>query len=160
MRSRIVLALLVLVVLPSNNIALAKDRAPLPEEIGKGKTVYILNDEPEPKVLDAAYVFLKKWGKYKIVQSRDSADLVLMFTAKQEYWYSTGIGSAGVNQSGTYGIGSATSTSVNINRHFLIVTDRISGETLWADQQPAYVKTAGGCVKALLKRLQERVDAK
>jgi len=152
--------LLVLVVLLLTTLVAAKERAPLPEKVEHAKTVYILDDEADPKVLDTAYEFLKRWGKYEVVQSRDSADLVVVFTAKEEYWYSTGIGSVAVNPSGTYGMGSVTSTSVNIKRHFLIVTDSKSGERLWADQQPAYVKTTPGCVQALLKRFQQRVEGK
>jgi hypothetical protein len=60
--------------------AFAKDHAPLPDELLNAKTVYIVNQTGNQKATDTAYDQFSKWGKFKVVSNKDSADIVAAFT--------------------------------------------------------------------------------
>ena len=52
--------------------------APLPAEAYSAKTIAIVNHTGTQKVLDKAYEELTKWGRMKVVQNPDDADVVLV----------------------------------------------------------------------------------
>ncbi|MFZ3212092.1 MAG: hypothetical protein WA188_11320 [Terriglobales bacterium] len=50
--------------------------APLPTKIISAKSIYLLNESGDIKLGNAVYRQLVAWNRWKIVQDRDSADLV------------------------------------------------------------------------------------
>jgi hypothetical protein len=83
---------------PPNNWKLAlllreidRDCAP-PLALVKAKTVYIDNQNAISNAEGAAYLELKKWGRFEIVSERGNADLLLTFSTKPpamdfDTWY-------------------------------------------------------------------------
>ena len=83
---------------PPNNWKLAlllreidRDCAP-PLALVKANTVYIDNQNAISNAEGAAYLELKKWGRFEIVSERGNADLVLTFSTKPpamdfDTWY-------------------------------------------------------------------------
>jgi hypothetical protein len=55
--------------------ALAQERAPLPAKLLAAQTVYLSN-ESDLKAFDRFYSELRKWGRFKVVPSKDEADLI------------------------------------------------------------------------------------
>ena len=85
--------LLALLVIP----ALAKTKpapqhAPLPDTILHAKTVYLLNRTGQQDVLDRAYVQFQKWGRFTVVQDKDAADLIVVFTHQSGDFRGTTVG--------------------------------------------------------------------
>jgi hypothetical protein len=64
------------------SVAAASKHAPVPETVAHAKTVYILNQTGIQKIEDAAYGELEKWGHFKVVSDRKSADLIIHFVAR------------------------------------------------------------------------------
>lgn len=60
--------------------AFAAKHAPLPDSLVNAKTVYIVNQTGDQKVMDGAYGEVIKWGRYSIAKDRESADSVMVFT--------------------------------------------------------------------------------
>lgn len=60
----------------------ASKHAPVPEAVAHAKTVYILNQTGIQKIEDSAYGDLEKWGHFKVVSDRKSADLIIHFVAR------------------------------------------------------------------------------
>ncbi len=56
--------------------------APLPDSLLRAKTVYLSNQTGTQGVLDRAYQNFEKWGRFRIVQEKDAADLVVVFSHK------------------------------------------------------------------------------
>jgi hypothetical protein len=71
-------AALLFVSLIGTSYAKAK-HAPLPSELLSAKTVFLVNKTGYQSALDTAYDQFQKWGRFSIVQDKDSADLVVVF---------------------------------------------------------------------------------
>lgn len=75
-------AFVALLLLLTTTSAPAEEKyAPLPKKIVEAKAVYIENLTENPAVLDAAYLELTSWAKFKIVEDQEEADLILRFMA-------------------------------------------------------------------------------
>ncbi len=59
--------------------------APLPEGLLNAKTVYIVNQTGMQQISDGAYSEFSKWGRYRVVSDKSSADLVAVFREQQGY---------------------------------------------------------------------------
>jgi hypothetical protein len=55
---------------------------PIPSAVISAKSVYIVNETGNSNVLKTAYDRFKSWGKFTIVNSRDDADIVVVFAYK------------------------------------------------------------------------------
>jgi hypothetical protein len=53
----------------------------LPESVTSAKAIYVVNETVYKDVGDTAYEELEKWGRFKVVHERKSADLILHFFA-------------------------------------------------------------------------------
>ena len=63
----------------------AKD-APLPETLLTAKTAFVYNDGATDKDFDKLCNALKEWGRFKLVQDRGMADIVIELTLmKRQY---------------------------------------------------------------------------
>lgn len=77
---------LVAVLLVTTALAFAKTKtpppAPLPAEVTQAKTVFLSNAGGSSLAFDTFYQDVKTWGKYQIVGSPDSADIII----ELRYW--------------------------------------------------------------------------
>jgi len=77
-------------------LALAKTpHAPLSPELMGAKTIFIENDSGNAAATDKCYDELSKWGRFKIVGSRDQADVVFQITTHSETTGLSGTGNDG-----------------------------------------------------------------
>jgi hypothetical protein len=60
--------------------AFGKTHAPLPDSVLAAKTVYVVNQTGNQEASDTAYDQFSKWGRYKVVTAKDSADIIAVFT--------------------------------------------------------------------------------
>jgi hypothetical protein len=125
---------------------------PLPQQIMAAKTVYIDNQSGYAIIGDQAYEAIKKWDRYEVVNSRDKADLVLLFSSKQFSGGSTTTGT--VNN---YGVVTATTTSDSWGATYVTVLDPKSGTTLWSDGHSWGNRWSKSATIILIKELQDRV---
>jgi len=79
-RSLIVFAL----VAACASISAQPKKAPVPAELTIAKTIAIVNETGTQAVLDTATKEFVAWNRYKIVDSKDDADLMVKFTHKND----------------------------------------------------------------------------
>jgi hypothetical protein len=103
--------------------------APLPEKIVAAKTVYLQNDSGEPKFSDNVFRQLDKWGRWRVVQNRSEADIIVVLDHKDRFK----------------------------NNFYLWIRDPDSGETLWMAKRDVAIGSWGGVAKALVSDLQHRL---
>lgn len=136
------------------------EHAPLPAKVVAAKTVYILNESNQPGIADKAYTQLKQWGKYQVVDSKEKADVWLVFTlgysqSQREdsdvmslYNWKTGEHTSGIVPSGTITV-TWTYTQMRI-------VDPVNSDVLWADERPWLRKHSA--TDELMESLRQRVD--
>lgn len=73
--------------------ASASAENPVPAEVRSAKTVYLMDETGNEKVLATATDQFTNWGRFTISRSKDDADLVVVFTHKN-----------GMDKSGNLGI--------------------------------------------------------
>jgi len=83
--------------------------APLPDEVVKAKTVFIVNETGKAKFGDAIYKQIKTWNRWQVITDKSQADLVLVVTDKG-------------------GMGSMNPS------YYLKVTDPKTGNELWTSR--------------------------
>lgn len=160
------LALVVVTIFALHSAAAAKDKhLPLPAQIATARTVYIDNQSGMAKIGDRAYEQLQKWGRFRIVQSRTEADLVLLFSAHE---YQRGYVTSGSATTGTIddagNINTTTSPTysqpVTVGYTYLTVIDPKSGDGLWSDSKKWGGLYSGfhSATKSLIDELMKRVN--
>lgn len=133
--------------------ASAQKHAPLPDKVLQAKTVFLLNDAGDGKAADALYEAVGSWGKYKVVQDRSKADLVIVLSNKSEYAYATSTGSGTRIGNQSYGTGSTV--MMPARSYYLHIVDAASGESLWTEGRIMYW-TPAKMVKLLVGRIKDR----
>ena len=58
--------------------------APLPAKLLAAKSIYIQNDSGQADLADKSYTELKTWGRYQIVDAKDKAIVILVFSVTME----------------------------------------------------------------------------
>ena len=61
------------------------NRLPLPKPVFKAKTVVILNNTHNAAVEEGAVEALRRWGKFKVIDDVELADITLTFDKKSEH---------------------------------------------------------------------------
>ena len=156
---------LLISVLPS--FALGRNKqpiqhAPLPAKVMKATTVYIQNQTNDPAIADRAYTQLKSWGRYQVVDSKEHADVLLVFALTQSQKQRSGSGFVSLynSQTNAYTYGSIPGGSSTITRALTLmqVVDPKTSDVLWADEQPWRHKHSGTqkLVLALRQRIEEQ----
>jgi hypothetical protein len=56
--------------------------APLPDQILKAKTVFLINETGKAKFGDAVYKQIKTWNRWHVITDKAQADIVLVVTDK------------------------------------------------------------------------------
>jgi hypothetical protein len=100
---RIVLSVLVLLGL-AVPAAWGIDPAPLPKEVKTARTAYILDLGVEPAILDNVYDQIKKWSRWILVDEREKADLLIVLSARNNFF--------GIVSTGSVGSATATATTI------------------------------------------------
>ena len=60
----------------------SSDKAPLPDEIVRAKTVYVINETGKAKFGDAVFKQIKTWNRWQVVTDKSQADLLIVVTDK------------------------------------------------------------------------------
>lgn len=154
-----------LLILASSVVALGAkkkhiEHAPLPAKVVAAKTVFILNESNQPEIADKAYTQLKQWGKYQVVDSKEKADVLMVFTlghsqSQREdsdvmslYNWKTGEHTSGIVPNGTITV-TWTYTQMRI-------VDPVTSDVLWADERPWLRKHSA--TDELMDSLRQRVE--
>ncbi len=138
----------------------AIQHAPLPAKVLIAKTIYIDNKSDRQALADMAYTQLMKWGKYRVLDSKEKADLVLVLTLAYShteredsdyvslYNYKTQAWTSGNVPSGTSTI-TWTYTQMRL-------VDPKTMDVMWADQRVWLRK--GSATEWLIQSLRQRVE--
>lgn len=131
-----------------------QEHAPLAERLVAAKSVYLVNDSGDIKAYDRFYRELTKWGRFKVVTSRDTADIVAVLTSSATYALTVSTATAVSSDNVT----TAAGTAVSVPSTFLHlkVFDARTGEPLWSDSTEKWV-TSGHAPSKLVKHLRTRM---
>ena len=160
-----------LLLIPCTSVA--KDRhAPLPAKVLGAKTVYIDNEmRTAPQAIDE----IQKWGRFKVVDSADKADLVLRFSAdaydggyvKQGSSHTSGTVSTNTNSFGTSQDdvdlkGSSSSRKQHVRYTHLTLINPKTGANLWSNKKQwgGWRSATRGLVRELRDRFNEQEKAR
>ena len=158
-------AMLLLSALPA--LALGRNKqpiqhAPLPAMVMQATTIYIQNQTNDPGIADKAYTQLKNWGRYQIVDSKEHADVLLVFALTESHRQRSGSGFVSLynSKSNAYTYGSIPDgPSITTRTSTLMqVVDPKTSDVLWADEQPWRHRHSGTqkLVQALRQRIEEQ----
>lgn len=75
-------AILLLVTALTASAQQSTDKAPLPDEIVRAKTVYVMNETGKAKFGDAVFKQIKTWNRWQVVTDKSQADLLIVVTYK------------------------------------------------------------------------------
>jgi hypothetical protein len=130
----------------------AKDiHAPLPTSLMSAKTVYIDNRAASAEFADRCYSELTKWGRFKIVQSREGADVVFLISSESHE-----IVNGAHSTSNDYGTDTAVYNRT-VGTTTISILDRATGGLLWIDSRRWGFRSATkGVVKELRRRMEEQ----
>jgi hypothetical protein len=168
MRARYSVVLLLLVCAVASE---ARDKhLPLPPQILTAKTIYIDNQSGMAKLGDRAYEQLEKWGKYKVVQDKKSADLILLLSAREYHrgYVSSGSQTTGhIDESGNINTTTSPtySSEVTVGYTYITMIDPASGDALWSDSKRwgslynGFHSATKGLIDELMKRVNEESSA-
>lgn len=138
--------------------------APLPERLLQAKTLYLDNQSGEASLADRAYDELTKWGRYKVVQDRKYADIILLLSAREYHGGYVTTGNIYANQN-NYGSGTTTTGTVTTRTQeitsgttYITFIDASGGDSLWADAREwgRFRSATRGIIKDLRKRVEEQ----
>ncbi len=139
-----------------------KHYQPLPPAILAAKTILIDNQSGDREVGDKAYQALKEWGRFRLVEDREQADLVFVLTVGEE---AGGLVTTGGEQTSTAKVEypgnvdekvvvktqtSPTHTKAVVYSFTRLVITDSKGDKLYSDV---------GSTKGMLKDLRKRVEA-
>jgi hypothetical protein len=125
--------------------AIAAEKAPLPAKLTTAKSAFLVNEGVSARLLDKVYSELKKWNRFRLVESREDADIVITL--------SRGATSGAFAAVRGFG-GGAVVTDISIR-----ITDATDDVQLWADSIDGGHSTwfAGdSIVSHLRKRMENR----
>jgi hypothetical protein len=133
-------------------------KAPLPSELLSAKTVYLQNEAGDPKLMDAIYAALTKWGRFEVVADREKADLVVVISGREVFGSLTTASATG-NVQGTYASGIGSSVPIPYRTYYMGIYSAHTKELVWSDRQDAWL-TASQTANRIIGRLKKRLTAK
>jgi hypothetical protein len=131
--------------------------APLHRNLMNAHRVFLIDDCGDTKVYDNLYDKLVKWGRWEIVQDREAADLLLVFSKRQDYYGAMNTGSLSVNPQGTYGTMAGTSIPIMSDQRFLIAVDAKNNEKLLTISCERRIGS-GYTARVLVNRMKDRIE--
>jgi len=136
------------------------EHAPFPAKVLSAKTIFIQNETNQPGIADKAYTQLKSWGKYQIVDSKEKADLVLLFTLGYSHTQHQDSDYVSLynSQTGAYtsGVVPGGTTTVTWTYTQVRVIDPATSDVMWADERPWLRKRSA--TDELMEVLRQRVE--
>jgi len=133
--------------------------APLPESVLNAKNILIQNDSGYAVIADTTYSQLQAWGKYKIVTSKEKAELVLVLTVTSEQQGGTTPTYASAYNYKTGAWTSASGLEPTVDTwHFtqMSLIDPATGTVAWQDRRIWWRKHHP--VEELITSLRARVE--
>jgi hypothetical protein len=140
-------------ILLANGVS-AQDHAPLSDKLVSARTVYLINDSEDVKAYDTFFRELKKWGRFKVVTSRETADVVAVLTSTATYALTIGTATATTSGNVTTLNGSAISVP-NTFLHLKIFDGR-TGDPVWSDSTEKWI-SSGHAPSKLVGNLRKRI---
>jgi hypothetical protein len=137
--------------LTAGSLPAAQDHAPLPQKLVAAKSVYLVNDSGDIKAFDNLYQELKKWNRFKVVDSQAAAEIVMILTTNAQYGVTV---VSGASTGGGGFIGSAT--TVPNEYLWLKVYGAAGPELLWSDSTEKWI-TSGHAPSKLVSNLKKRM---
>ena len=121
--------------------------------IRDAKTVYLMNQSTDVKVFDQLRAKLKEWGRWKILDHEDDADLLLVLSRTSTYVGSMNTASA--SGSSTYASGFGMSIPLMNEYFYLIAVDRVSQHQLTSASTIRHTISSQS-VSALINQIKSR----
>ena len=133
-----------------------KQRA-LAAKLFVAKSVYFDNETGFAAVGADALRELKRWGRFRVVQNRDRADLVFVLSSEE---YSEEVGDLGPANKADFEPDWFLHFHYRPANAYLTVIDTITGETLWASTHVwgGLLTGFNSAGRRLVHRLREQVD--
>lgn len=159
MKSRMCITL-VFLVLCSMSLAKDKGHLPLAPKILSAKTVYIDNQSGQASLGDRAFQQITKWGRWKVISDRQSADLILLLSAHQYNRGSVTSTTGRVDDNGNINTTGNTST-MSVGYTYITVVDPQTGDNLWSESKrwgnlyTGFHSATKGIIDELMKRIAE-----
>lgn len=140
--------------------------APLPEQILQAKIICLMNQTQIASLGDRAFDELMNWGRFKIVQKPEDADLVLVLSATSTVTgfdtHTSGNTTGTVDDSGNVELsGQSTSRSRarTVSYTYLTAIDPKTGIHLWSDvKQWGSLLYPVSATRSLVKELRKRIE--
>jgi hypothetical protein len=131
-------------------------RGAVPEKVLSAKTIYVDNQTTDAELQYDAYMGLKKWGRYEIVDSSQKADVVLRLSGSSIVKFAPGGDPSATHNARPVSEKSAAGEELAPpGSTRLTLIEPKSGTTLWSDVR----KTSSAQEKSrLLEGLHEAVD--
>jgi len=136
--------------LPAATLLAAEDHAPLPEKLAKASAVYLVNDSGDLKAFDRFYQELRKWNRFRVVASRNDAEVVMVLTTVSNSQVTSG------GAATTGGVTTGLATTVPIPALQLKVLDASTDDVLWSDVTDKWM-SSGHAPSKLLSNLKKRM---
>lgn len=128
---------LTVVLVLSGSVSLtAEKHAPLPDKIINAKAVFLQNDSGQQNLTDELYQEIETWGRWKVVNNRADADIVL------------GIDRKPLDNRDRFR-----------NNFYLHLLDAQSGDELLTLKRNKVLGRTGNVVKQLVSDLKDRVQS-
>jgi hypothetical protein len=131
-----------------------QEHAPLPASLVSAGTIFLINDSGDLKAYDTFYKELTRWGRFKVVTSRDAADVVAVLTSTAAYVLT--IGTATAVSSGTTTTATGSAVSVPSTYLHLKIFDARTSEQVWSDSTEKWI-TSGHAPSKLVDNLKKRM---
>ena len=130
------------------------EKAPVHPRLISAETLYLLNDQDNMLVSDRLYSDLKKWGRYKLVETPENADLLGVLTMQIGRTFEIYNGSTIILGSTAISRGSK---SVLAYKHFYFkIFDMETTMQLWTDGEEGWWTNKGAVFK-LVRTFRDRL---
>lgn len=150
-QSRMAVAMLTVAIVEGSAGLYGQDHAPLPANLVAARTIYLINDSGDRKAYDTFHREPTEWGRFKVVTSRDAADVVAVLTSSATYALT--IGSATAVTSGTTTMATGSAVSIPSTYLHLKIFEARTSEQVWSDSTEKWI-TAGHAPSKLVDNLK------
>ena len=130
------------------------EKAPVHPRLISAETLYLLNDQDDLPVFDRLYSDLKKWGRYRLVETPENADLLGVLTMKIGRTFEIYNGSTVIL--GSSAISSGSTSVVGFKYFYFKIFDMETTMQLWTDGEEGWW-TNKGAVSKIVRTFRNRL---